>query len=117
MPQRAPHPCHWPNCAKTVRQGAYCDEHRQRRDRQYNADHEEKKFYRRATWRKFRLAFLWQNPLCVVCFEKGQLVPAEHVDHVIPRKVRPDLELDPENCQALCASCHSRKTLRQRYHG
>jgi hypothetical protein len=56
MPQRAPHPCHWPNCAKTVRKGAYCDEHRSRRDRTYNADHEEKRFYRRAAWRKFRLA-------------------------------------------------------------
>ena len=32
------------------------------------------------------------------------------MDHIVPRRVRPELELSLENLQALCKRCHSRKT-------
>ena len=60
------------------------------------------------TWRKLRLMFLREHPLCARC---GQ--PAEHVDHVRPKPYsQPDY--DPDNLQALCASCHSKKTAEER---
>ena len=30
-----------------------------------------------------------------------------HVDHIIPRRVRPDLALDTSNLQVLCVTCHN----------
>lgn len=33
-------------------------------------------------------------------------------DHVIPRTVRPDLALDPDNYAVLCKICNSRKGAR-----
>lgn len=60
------------------------------------------------TWRKLRLWFLREHPLCAVC---GR--PAEHVDHVRPKP--PDWpEYDQDNLQALCASCHSKKTAQEK---
>jgi len=69
---------------------------------------EDRRFYASTRWRNFRQAFLCQHPLCVRC----QFSPATEVDHVIPRKHRPDLSYDAQNCQALCKPCHSRKTSR-----
>ena len=64
-------------------------------------------------WVKLRRMFLRGNamagiephPLCCAC---GR--PASEVDHKIPISQRPDLRLDPENLQAMCKPCHSRKT-------
>jgi hypothetical protein len=33
-----------------------------------------------------------------------------HVDHIIDIADRPDLRLDEDNLQSLCAQCHGRKT-------
>ena len=57
------------------------------------------------TWMKLRLIFLQEHPLCCEC---GR--PAGEVDHKIPISERPELRLDPANLQAMCKSCHSRKT-------
>ena len=59
-------------------------------------------------WRKIRLMFLRANPLCASC---GR--PANEVDHITPK--RAGGEDDDENLQALCKSCHSVKTMRERY--
>jgi len=37
-------------------------------------------------------------------------VRATHVDHVLAHRGDEGLRLDPNNLQALCHSCHSRKT-------
>jgi 5-methylcytosine-specific restriction protein A len=56
-----------------------------------------------------RLMILRRNPLCAECYKAGRIVAAEHVHHVIERKQRPELALDPSNLQALCAPCHNRQ--------
>jgi 5-methylcytosine-specific restriction protein A len=57
--------------------------------------------------------FLRRHPLCADPFgvhaAQGRIVPAECVDHVVP--LRHGGSNDESNLQALCASCHSRKTV------
>ena len=61
-------------------------------------------------WRKARAAFLQRNPLCNECMKHGRLTPATVVDHVIPHRGDQKLFWDEDNWQALCKSCHDRKT-------
>lgn len=63
-----------------------------------------------ARWRRYRLTYLSEHPLCVHCFERGDVVPATDVDHKQPHGGDYDLFWDPDNHQALCKPCHSRKT-------
>jgi 5-methylcytosine-specific restriction protein A len=60
-----------------------------------------------ATWQRLRRMHLNANPWCVFCLEKGLVVEGEHVDHKLTIRERPDLRLDPENLQTLCAPCHN----------
>lgn len=68
-------------------------------------------FYQSIEWYKARARVLardrYQCKSCNVSVrEKGNA----HIDHVLSRKARPDLELDLDNLVTLCRSCHSRKT-------
>ena len=56
------------------------------------------------TWRKLRLMVLREQPLCAC----GRV--ATEVDHIIPIAKAPELRLEMSNLQAMCKSCHSRKT-------
>lgn len=57
-------------------------------------------------WRRYCGAFLLDSPVCVRCHNL-----ADHVDHIEPVYGLDDPGFwDPTNHQALCASCHSRKT-------
>lgn len=60
-------------------------------------------------YRRFRRWFLIQYPLCQRC---ELPTPAEHVHH--KRKLRDHHEdlCDPEQCEALCATCHNAATAR-----
>jgi 5-methylcytosine-specific restriction protein A len=53
------------------------------------------------------------HPLCADPFglhsEQGEVVAAEEVDHIVPLSEGGNNSLD--NLQALCKSCHSRKTV------
>ncbi len=59
-------------------------------------------------WRKARQEYLKLNPLCVRCG-----APATDVDHIIPHRGNQALFWDVNNWQALCHSCHSRKTQKE----
>lgn len=72
-------------------------------------------------WERARAWFLRRYPLCgdrpaslpprlSVCRADGQVTPATVVDHVVPHRGDPGLFWDRTNWQALCASCHARKT-------
>jgi len=65
-------------------------------------------FYTSQAWIRLKKAYRTDNPLCELCQLKGQVSATEHVHHKIERTVRPDLELQWNNLQSLCASCHSR---------
>lgn len=49
------------------------------------------------------------NPLCVHCAKKGDVTPADVVDHIKPIK-KGGAKLDESNLQGLCHKCHNRKT-------
>lgn len=66
-----------------------------------------KKVTRGQRWKTLRMAVLERDGFrCRHCGARGRL----EVDHVKPVRARPDLAFNPDNCQALCPSCHTRKT-------
>lgn len=64
-------------------------------------------------WQKARVSFLKSHPLCVHCQERELLIPASRVDHITPHNGDQELFWDHDNWQALCESCHNRKTARE----
>jgi 5-methylcytosine-specific restriction endonuclease McrA len=72
-----------------------------------NQRKEDNRFYASAAWRKLRAEVLRDYPLCEKCREDGIYVPAVDVDHIKPRKKRPDLALERSNLRGLCKSCHN----------
>lgn len=70
-----------------------------------------------ATWQKLRESVLAAEPACRYCQEMGITEPAEHVDHIIPLHVRPDLRLEPTNLQPLCPECHNSVKAREEVRG
>lgn len=63
-----------------------------------------------ARWRAYALAYLRAHPLCALHYLAGRIVAATVVDHIVPHKGDLALFWDPANHQALCASCHGRKS-------
>lgn len=109
MPYRPNTPCKHPGCGRLVPYGThYCDTHAplHRSDSKSTA---EKGYGRR--WQKARAAFLHAHPLCVRCEAQGKLTAATIVDHITPHRGDPALFWDRSNWQALCKSCHDRKTM------
>lgn len=66
-----------------------------------------------ARWRKARLMFLRENPLCVECQRQGKLTAATVVDHIVAHKGNKELFWDRSNWQSLCLSCNSVKAARE----
>lgn len=64
-------------------------------------------------WRRYRIGFLIEHPLCVMCADAGVLTAAALVDHIEPHRGDRALFWDAKNHQALCYSCHTRKTRRE----
>lgn len=60
-------------------------------------------------WRRLRLMYLREHPLCVECLAAGRTVAATDVDHIVAK--RDGGSDDYTNLQALCHSCHSKKTM------
>lgn len=110
MPRRGPVPCKEPGCPELIPYGEkYCAKHKalhvgdrkSASSRGYNSG-----------WRKMRARFLQQpeNVFCVECMKRGVLTRATVVDHIIPHRGDQELFWDQSNWQALCKSCHDRKT-------
>lgn len=60
-------------------------------------------------WQRFRESWLAEHPLCRSCEDRGLIVAATDVDHVIPHRGDPvRFWLGP--FQSLCGSCHGRKS-------
>ena len=65
-------------------------------------------YYHNAAWRKLRAMQLRRYPLCCMCLQRGDEVPAVEVDHIIQRDHGgPD---NLSNLQSLCRFHHGRKT-------
>ncbi len=75
-------------------------------------------FLRTPHWKRARYdALLANDGRCELCARsKHQLGPGRYlnVDHVEPRRARPDLALDVGNLQVLCPDCNAGKGNRRR---
>lgn len=108
MPRRPSKPCKQNGCPNLVPYGhKYCDNHKA--NYQLDTKSTKAKGYN-AQWNKERLRYLKVHPLCVQCKVKGRLTKATVVDHITPHRGDQDLFWNRTNWQALCKSCHDRKT-------
>lgn len=114
--------CAQPGCPEIAVNGNRCDEHRKARHREARIGQPRQS--QPAAWRRKSQAIRAARPVCEcsdpdcgVCH--GQCSrPSAHADHIIDRVYFDDPEArDHEsNVQALCAPCHSSKTVRTRVH-
>lgn len=113
MPSKLKKPCAHQSCPSLAASGErYCDKHKSankiyyQQKKRINSERNLREDSRR--WRRLRLIYLRANPLCVECEKHKELVPATEVHHIID-VVRGGSDAE-ENLEALCKSCHSRKT-------
>jgi 5-methylcytosine-specific restriction protein A len=107
MPVSAPRPCGQPGCRALVRGAPRCPEHTRQRDRERGTAHQRGYDGR---WRKARLTYLKQHPLCVLCCREGRVTPADVVDHIVDHKGDQRLFWDTSNWRALCRTHHDQRT-------
>lgn len=71
----------------------------------------EGRFYSSAEWVALRALVINIYGKECMCCGRGSLCGNElHVDHIVPRSVKPELALDIKNLQILCLSCNSSKS-------
>ena len=66
-------------------------------------------FYNDRKWQKIRDYVITNEPLCRSCLERGKVVPAKDVDHIIDVDDDPSLAYDIDNLCPLCKTCHQIK--------
>lgn len=73
---------------------------------------EHHRLYNDRRWREASEAFRSEpeNACCRECLKRGRVRASKVTDHIIPHRGDESLFWDRENWQALCQSCHSRKT-------
>ena len=81
-------------------------------------------FYHTTPWRKFRNAYIKENPLCVDCYLNDKIKPGKVVDHIkqINRVDAYNTEfgyygdpLSESNVQTLCTHHHAIKSGKERW--
>jgi 5-methylcytosine-specific restriction protein A len=72
-------------------------------------------FYNSRRWRSISKTFRKRNPLCIQCERDGNgPVPSQCVDHIKPiSQYGMGVATDIKNLQALCNSCHAKKSGRE----
>ncbi|WP_079908259.1 HNH endonuclease signature motif containing protein [Paenibacillus sp. 32352] len=113
MPNKPLKPCNRPRCPNLTTE-RFCLQHKSQAYRVDNANRgtAAQRGYD-AQWRKARLRFLQQNPLCVECKKSGIFTAATVVDHIEPHKGDYLLFWDRKNWQPLCKMHHDRKTVEE----
>ena len=104
MPRKPPRPCRNRGCVElTHHTSGYCEAHRaeSRSYDRHRGTAAQRGYDHR--WKKIRDLYLSHHPLCEQCGEPGQLV-----DHIRP--LADGGTEEDENLQALCRTCHARKT-------
>lgn len=112
MPNKPPRPCHYPGCpALTNDRSGYCERHLKQTRSQYDRKRGNSTQRGYGTrWQHYRKFYLIEHPLCVLCAKTQLVVAATVVDHIKPHQGNSTLFWDPSNHQALCESCHNKKT-------
>ena len=114
MPYKPKKPCAYPGCPRLT-YGRYCAEHKKLMDVRYESRLRDKgaaAFYHSKEWKHLRQNYLIEHPFCMECWKNGKLTKATVVDHIVPIK-QGGVALDESNLQALCASCHGSKSIRE----
>lgn len=115
MPIKSKRPCSYNGCPNLIELGQiYCQIHKTKAAKQYDKDRgtSTSRGYD-SNWRKARIRYLREHPLCVECLKENRIVEATVVDHIIPHKGDMVLFWNESNWQSLCKSCHDRKTVKQ----
>lgn len=109
MPTKPRHPCNKAACGVLTCK-RFCDEHERQHRKQADAQRPSShaRGYTRQ-WGSLRRVCIACNPLCVHCKADGRTVAAQEVDHIVP--LSKGGTHDEYNLQALCKSCHSKKTV------
>lgn len=112
MPKSAPRPCNYPGCGVLVHDGSgRCAKHQRTEAKALDS--------RRGSaasrgyghkWQQARESFLREHPLCKRHQDRGEIVPAVVVDHIVPHKGDQSLFWRRSNWQPLCKRCHDIKT-------
>ena len=105
MPRKVRHPGGHAGCPNLTEE-RYCSEHKPLHPDRSSAA---KRGYG-SKWQRVSKAYLRKHPMCVRCMAEGRYVPATVVDHIIPHRGDKNLFWNESNWQALCKSCHDRKT-------
>ncbi len=108
MPKAAYRPCSKPGCPNLVRDGSYCDVHKQERARAFQRDPKTQRLYDRE-WQRKRKLQLARHPWCQDCEEQGLFVEATDVHHEI-RHQGDRKKFIESPLRSLCHTCHSRHT-------
>lgn len=113
MPRKPKRPCSYPNCPELT-YDRYCEKHQKVIDKNYNKNCRPYAYlYNSSRWKKLRIQFLANHPLCEECKRNGVITASEVVDHTIPHRGKKELFWDEDNLQALCKECHDRKTAKE----
>lgn len=118
MATRPLKPCNKQGCPELVRDGAYCDKHKDDRVKYYDKherNQESKRFYQSKEWKIVRAYVMARDKgLCLHCLQDDKFTKADVVDHIIPIIVDWSRRLDDTNCQSLCHGCHNVKSAEDR---
>jgi len=72
---------------------------------------ETNRFYASRAWKEVRYFVLRRDgAICACCGARASDGVCMWVDHIKPRSVYPELQLDPENMQVLCDDCNQGKS-------
>ena len=114
MPKRPRTPCSFPGCKELVPPGAggRCPRHARQERRGYDREYDRTRgsAHQRGygvNHQRLRGMVLREEPLCRHCKQQGRLTPATEMDHIDGNQ----WNLDRDNLQGLCKSCHSKKTV------
>ena len=99
-------------CTVTMRRAAKSNPLRGRPKPEVNPYNNEKR-YSHSSYRRRRAVFMAANPLCVECESKGVIEAATVLDHIKPVEQGGSFH-DADNWQALCVTCHARKSNRDK---
>ena len=107
MPTKLPRPCRNSLCSNTTNdKSGFCDKHKQKdyrtRDSRYNSKR----------WKLYITEYIAIYPVCSIRDCKNPSTEVDHKNIITPESMDYDF-WNPGNHQALCKSCHSRKTAKE----
>ena len=116
MPRRPKAPCGQPGCPRLVEPGigGRCPEHRKAYRRELSRDYDRargtptERGYG-VNHQRLRGMVLREEPLCRHCLREGSLTPSTDMDHIDGNQ----WNLERDNLQGLCKSCHAIKTRKE----